>query len=100
MKINYCFDISEHDCEEYEYEVEETYRLNSVLKTYIKQDYPEMTEDDIESLMDNEDERKRFLEEFELELKDHFEEAAREEYEEHKAFKKNPDAFYGVSRKD
>lgn len=96
-KITFDFDTSPYDSESFDYEPEYS-DLKRVLITSLKEDYPTLTEDDLDHMLD--ESLDKLVDEYEMVLQDHFRDDAREQYEDAKAYEKDPYAYYGVSRRD
>lgn len=102
MKITYQFDTAPNgeDWDDFEFEIDDYRKVNKILTECIKTDYPELSQDDIEMVLDDYDKRDDLVEEYYEFIKEQFEAQAREEYEDQKSYEKDPYAYYGVSRKD
>lgn len=82
------------DTESFEYEPSNK-EIEDALKDIVGDDYDvDNLEDFIEANFDE------LCDEYEDYLKDHFEDAALEEYKDSVDYRRNPDAYYGVSRND
>ena len=90
------------ETESFEYEAERT-DVVEALKKVVPHDYTvpkenKDTEEDLEDFIDAHYDQ--LIDDYEDYLEDYFKTEAREAYEDQKAYTKNPNAYYGVSRND
>ena len=98
--LDYEFPLDEEgfNTDSFEYEPDRG-DVEEALKEVVKNDYDVPAGDDeLEDFIEMNYEQ--LFNEYKDYLKNHFEDLAKEEYEDHKAYQKNPDAYYGVSRND